>query len=477
MQLAMPSFNLGRYHPGLINSREAKMKNQQAPDFQVGGSKATYVMVICSLLFLVNYMDRQIMAAVLQPMKVDLGLTDFQAGLANTMFYVGVLLFCVPVAHWVDKWSRKKMIGLMAFFWSAFTLFTGLSSNYIQLLAARFGVGLGESGFGAGGTALISASYPPEKRAAKIGIFNTFITVGILAGMVGGGLISVHFGGWRTAFFVFAIPGIILGILAFFMQDYSITRDASGSKAPSFVQNVKVLFSNRSLRLIYFGYGLFAVVIFSYLTWLPALLMRAYGINEAKAGLIAGSLAFISLVAPFTGGLLADRWHSKRSGGRIRLAAVGILVASVALWFAFLTVFNVNSKGMMIFSYIMLIVYGIASGMPNPAVMASTQDVVRPELKGLSSGMAYLAMMLFGGAFGPAMVGALSDKFGGGYQGLTYALYVISLFGVAAAVVWWRASRYIGEDMAQATAKSSADGLYNGLSVSKTLNPDALKSN
>jgi MFS family permease len=425
------------------------MKDKKTPDFQVGGPKATYVMVICSLLFMVNYMDRQIMAAVLQPMKIDLGLTDFQAGLANTMFYLGVLIFVVPVAHWIDKWSRKKMIGLMAFCWSAFTMFTGFSGSFIQLLSARLGVGLGESGFGAGGTALIAASYPPEKRAAKIGIFNTFITVGILVGMVAGGYVSVHFGGWRTAFYAFAIPGIILGILAFFMQDYKIKKDAKASATPSFLQNMKSLFANRSLRLIYVGYGFFAVVVFSYLTWLPALLMRAYGIDEAKAGLVAGALSILTLIGPILGGLFADKWQSKSTGGRMRLAAVGILTASAALWFAFLTVHDIGNKSMMIFSFVMLCVYGIASGMPNPAVMASTQDVVRPEQKGLASGAAYFCMMLFGGAFGPAMVGKLSDLFGGGYKGIVYGLYVASLFGVAAAIIWWRAAKRVGADMEQ----------------------------
>ncbi len=430
------------------------MKDQINPDFQVGGPRATYVMVVCSLLFMVNYMDRQIMAAVLQPMKIDLGLTDFQAGLANTMFYLGVLIFVIPVAHWIDKWSRKKMIGLMAFCWSGFTMFTGCSGSFMQLLMARFGVGLGESGFGAGGTALIAASYPPEKRASKIGIFNTFITVGILVGMVVGGYISVHFGGWRTAFYAFAVPGVVLGILAFFMQDYKIKKEANAPASPSFLQNVKSLFANRSLRLIYVGYGFFAVVVFSYLTWLPALLMRAYGIDEAKAGLVAGALSILTLIGPILGGLFADRWQSKSSGGRMKLAAVGILASSVALWLAFTTVFNVNSKAMMIFSFVMLCIYGVVSGMPNPAVMASTQDVVKSEHKGLASGAAYFCMMLFGGAFGPAMVGKLSDVFGGGYQGLTYGLYVASLFGVAAAVIWWRAAKRVGADMERAASSN-----------------------
>jgi MFS family permease len=436
------------------------MKEQKKADFQVGGPKATYVMVICSLLFMVNYMDRQIMAAVLEPMKIDLGLTDFQAGLANTMFYLGILLFVVPVAHWIDKWSRVKMIGLMAFCWSGFTMFTGFSSSLISLLVARLGVGLGESGFGAGGTALIAASYPPEKRAAKIGIFNVFIYVGILVGMVAGGYISVHFGGWRTAFYVFAVPGVILGILAFFMQDYSIKKHKDAPAAHSFAKNIKSLYNNKSLRLIYVGYGLFAVLIFSYLTWLPALLMRAYGINEAKAGLIAGGLALFSLIGPIFGGLFADKWQSKSAGGRMKLAAVGILASSAALWFAFLTVHDVNNKPMIIFSAVMLVVYGIVSGMPNPAVMASTQDVVRPEQKGLASGAAYFCMMLFGGAFGPAMVGKLSDVFGGGYKGIVYGLYVATLFGVAAAIVWWRAAKRVGADMeTERTASLKGDNI------------------
>ena len=131
----------------------------------------------------------------------------------------------------------------------------------------------------------------------------------------------------------------------------------------------------------------------------------------------------------------------------MKLAAVGIFLASAALWFAFLTVHDINNKSMMIFSFVMLVVYGITSGMPNPAVMASTQDVVRPEQKGLASGAAYFCMMLFGGAFGPAMVGKLSDVFGGGYQGIVYGLYVASLFGVAAAIIWWRAAKRVGADM------------------------------
>lgn len=98
--------------------------------------------------------------------------------MANAVFFLGVIVFTLPVAHYVDVWSRKKMIGLMAIVWSAFTLGTAWIGGFVGLLVTRFGVGAGEAGFQPGGTALVSASYPEEQRGLKLGIFNLFITVG-----------------------------------------------------------------------------------------------------------------------------------------------------------------------------------------------------------------------------------------------------------------------------------------------------------
>jgi MFS family permease len=94
------------------------MKIQESHDFKVGGPRATYVLIICSLLYAMRYADWQIMSIVLQPMKVELGLTDAQAGLVGTAFFIGIMLFTLPIAHLIDVWSRKKTIGLMAFVWS-----------------------------------------------------------------------------------------------------------------------------------------------------------------------------------------------------------------------------------------------------------------------------------------------------------------------------------------------------------------------
>ena len=204
-------------------------------EYKIGGWSAHYILIICSLLYMVNYMDRQVLSAVLEPMKIDLGLSDTQAGSLQTIFLLSIAFFSLPVAYLVDRWSRRKAVALMAIFWSAFTYITGLGRNFIGVLIPRALVGVGESGFSAGGTAMLTAVYPPESRGKVMGVFNLVIPVGAALGVILGGYLSKNHGGWRTPFFVFAIPGIILGILAFFMRDYKTVDhlDERGKKSVS----------------------------------------------------------------------------------------------------------------------------------------------------------------------------------------------------------------------------------------------------
>jgi MFS family permease len=432
------------------------MKIQESDNFKVGGPRATYVLIICSLLYAMRYADWQIMAIVLQPMKVELGLTDAQAGLVGTAFFIGIMLFTLPIAHLVDVWSRKKTLGVMAFVWSIFTVATGFTSGLTALLFARFGVGVGESVIAPGGTALISASYPEEKRAQKLGIFNMFITIGIIVGASGGGYLSAHVGGWRTPFYVFGVPGVILGILAFFMQDYRLkAADGSNVVHDSLLSNLKQLWKIHTLRWLYVGLGMFAVMQISVLNWFPALLMRAYNIKEDVAGGIMGLVAIIALVGPVLGGIFADKWQKKRPDGRVHLAAVSIAITSVFLLLELLAALDINNKHLMIFCAIMLPLYSIASGMALPAAAATAQDVVPARLRGLSWGVAMLALYLLGGAWGPLLVGEISDTFHGGYQGLALGLAVAGLFGFVASAMWFMTERHVEGDMKRAKEGSA----------------------
>ena len=427
------------------------MKIHESESFKIGGPRATYVLIICSLLYAAQYADFQVMAVVLQPMKLDLGLSDGQVGLIVSAYFMGIIVAILPVSHLIDVWSRKKAIGLMAFVWSIFTLTTGLASGLAVLVLSRFGVGVGEAGFAPGGTALVSASYPEEKRGRKLGIFNTFITIGVIIGVVLGGYLSAHHGGWRTPFYIFAIPGVALGALALFMQDYSLHKDdGSAFVHDSLGRNLKQLLKIPTLRWLYVGLGMYAVLQLSVGTWFPALLMRAYPIKEDVAGLIMGVVTIFGLAGPILGGILADRWHRKHPTGRMRLAAVSIAIAVVFMLLVLLAATNIHNRPLMIFCALMMPLHSISVGMPFPAVAATSQDVVPPKLRGLSWGVGVLALFLLGGAWGPLMVGAVSEAMGGGYQGLTIGLALAGLFGFIASWLWFRAERHVENDTERA---------------------------
>ena len=431
------------------------MKIQQTDQFKVGGAPATFVLTICSLLYAVRYADWQVMSVVLQPMKIDLGLTDSQLGLIGTAFFIGIIVFTLPAAYLVDVWSRRKTIGVMALIWSAFTLATGFAGGLAVLLFARFGVGVGEAGFAPGGTALVSASYPEEKRAQKLGIFNTFITVGIIIGVIGGGYLSAQHGGWRTPFYVFGIPGIALGILAFFMQDYRLQKvDGSDYQHDSLPSSLRQLWRIRTLRWVYIGLGMYAVLQISVGTWFPALLMRAYGIKEDRAGLVMGVVTIVGLAGPILGGLLADRWQKKHPGGRMRLAALSMAIACVFLFLVLLAGFDIHNRSLMIFCGAMMPFHSVFVGMALPAIAATAQDVVPLKLRGLSWGAAMLALYLLGGAWGPLVVGAISDALGGGYQGLALGIGFAGVFGLVASWMFLKTEGHVENDVTQARRSS-----------------------
>ena len=415
--------------------------NTQQQAYKTGGASAMYILVTCTLLYVVNYIDRQVFSVVLQPMKLELGLTDTQCGLAQTLFILGMALFSFPVAYMVDRWSRNKTIGIMALLWSLFTFLTGFARNFTSLVIPRSLVGVGESGFTAGGVAMVSAAYPPEKRARMLGVFNIGIPLGAAIGTIAGGAISAALG-WRWAFYIFAIPGIILGILAFFMRDYKTTTGPGGAGTKiNFGKSIASLFRIRSLVLYFVGYGILCFMTVSVLVWAPALMMRLMSISEATAGMIVGGWALMAIIAAPLGGWLADLWQKKTGRGRLYLPALASVLAAIVLIVMVAVRFGPIGIALGF-------VYGFLSVVGSPALNAVSQDVVPAAHKGLSMGMAVFAAYMFGGAWGPSVVGAISDALGGGADGLLTALLITTIAGFIAALLLWLGARTYPADMA-----------------------------
>jgi MFS family permease len=334
----------------------------------------------------------------------------------------------------VDRWSRKKSMGIMAILWSGFTFATGLAKNFIGVIIPRAFVGLGEAGFVPGGAAIISASYPKEKRGRAMGIFHIAIPLGAAVGVMVGGVISAQYG-WRTPFYYFAIPGIILGILAFFMKDYK-TAEPTGTEVgiKGFFQALGHVLKLPTIKWFYPALGLTVFMSTSVLIWMPSLIMRMLNVNESYAGMLVGGIGLAAIIGAPLGGFLSDFWRKKDPRGRMYVPAVANLIGAVLIVAVILLKFS-------ILGIIIAVFYGIAVSMSVPAFATVSQDIVPVAHKGLSMGLVVFAQYLFGGAWGPYVIGAVSDSLGGGANGLSTAIMLSAIVGVIGAICFIIAAR------------------------------------
>ncbi|MCD4674802.1 MAG: MFS transporter [Desulfobacula sp.] len=411
------------------------------------GLSAHFSLAVCTLLFMINFMDRSVLSAVLEPMKIDLGLSDTQAGLLQTCFFISLAIMSAPVAFLVDRWSRKKAIGIMAFLWSIFTCLTGFGRTFLHVVTARMLVAVGEAGFSSGSIALITASYPKALRGRIVGIFNLGLPVGSALGVIIGGYLSVNYGGWRTPFYIFAIPGIVLGVAAFFLRDYKTeTKESSKVSQPGFFKTARILFSIPSLRWNYLGYAMLNACFTALFAWFPALIIRISGMSEDKAGGLMALVLVGSAIGMISGGFLADWWQRRNKRAMLLLPALATLTGAIVLLIA-LYLFTLK---MMVLTFILIIIQGAICTLGVAAQQSATQDVVPARLKGMSFGLA-MFMMYFGGGWSPVVIGAVSDALGGGSQGLLVGFASIGISTlVLASICYYRGSRYYEKDVLQA---------------------------
>jgi len=347
----------------------------------------------------------------------------------------------IPASYLVDRWSRRKTMSLIAIIWSAFTYITGLGRSFVGVLLPRIVVGVGEAGYPAAGTAMLGAVFPKEARSRVLGIFNAAIPLGSAMGALLGGYLSTHYGGWQTPFFVFAVPGIILGILSFFLKDYKTVAvtDEHGKKT-GFWSSVAQLFKIPTLRWLYVGYAMHMAMTFSFAAWGAAFVMRAQGVTEAKAGMVLGVSALTGIIGAPLGGVIADLWQKKNKKGRIYTPVLASFAAAVLLFLALLL--DLRGPG-----FALIMIWGIFAVLGIPAVNSISQDVVSPGLKGVAWGMGGFVMMICGAAWSPSAVGIISDGLGGGAWGLKAAMMILCVLGIVACICFWRGSRHYPTDM------------------------------
>jgi len=410
-------------------------------EYKAGAGGKLYILITCTLLLMVNFMDRQVVAAVVEPMKAALGLNDGEMGVLGTVFLLSIAVFSFPISHLIDRWSRRKAIGIMALLWSMFTAANGFAWNFWSFLVPRSLVGVGEAGFVPGGSAMIGAAYSKKARGIAMGVFNAAVPLGIALGSLAGGIIAKQYG-WQAPFLIFAIPGIALAVMAFFMKDYkTVEANQTPGVKVTFGHSIVSLFKIPTLVWTFIGYGLANIMSMSFLFWSPAFIGRAWGVDVQAANGILVPIVLAAIIGSPAGGILADMWFRKNPRGRLYIPAITIILSAFFLAAAL----YLQLKGPL--GIVLIIIYGILNVMAIPCIMAMAQDVAPVAQKGLVWGAMIFFMYVFGGGWSPYLVGAISNALGQDAQALGTALIIASLGGVLGGLCYFMASRPYIADM------------------------------
>jgi predicted MFS family arabinose efflux permease len=407
-----------------------------------------YALVLLTIVYSFNFIDRQLLAILQESIKLELSLSDSQLGLltgfAFALFYVTAGL---PIARWADRSNRRNIVAMAVGLWSLMTAISGMVQNYGQLLAARIGVGVGEAGGSPPSHSIISDIFPAHRRASAIAFYSTGVNIGILFGFLFGGWLNEYFG-WRVAFVVVGVPGILLAIVVRFslrepIRGLAEQRTVSDTQS-SFMDVVGLLWSRVSFRHIALASALNAFAGYSTSNWTASFMIRSHGMTTGELGTwLALIMGFGGAIGVFGGGLLADRLASSDRRWYMMLPAFAgfICVPFMA------GVYLVDS------AYLALtisIVPGLLFNVYLGNAIATTHGLVGLRMRATASAILFLILNIIGLGLGPWSVGILSDVLEPslGNESLRYAM----LYLLPAAMFWsachfYLASRSLKDDL------------------------------
>ncbi|MBR7835148.1 MFS transporter [Actinospica durhamensis] len=411
---------------------------------------AWVVFAMAFTLMMSDYLSRQLVVSMFPYFKKEWGLSDAQLGGLISIVSVTVALGTFPAGLLVDRWSRVKSIALMGSVWSLATISAAFTGNYGQMFAARAVVGLGEAGYAPAAGALLSRMFPQRLRATVLGAYLSAGSLGAVLGVVLGGVISDRWG-WRAAFLIIGIPGLLLAVLFLKVRDYATVRlpaDHAEAPRPGLRTLLGELLRPRSAVAAYLGGASQIVVMSALYAWLPSYFNRYLGLTTSAAAARTALVILAGLLGQVVFSFAADRAARREPRLRLLLPATLSLFSLVVLPAAFVAMPPGNAQLLVI----LLAAFTITA--PFGVVGSVCIDVVHPALRATAISMASLAQNLFGFALGPLVVGAISDTYG-----LRAALGVIPVFCAFAAFSFWIASRHYGNDLRRVGADAAPGGI------------------
>ncbi|MDN7142626.1 MFS transporter [Pseudomonas sp. JQ170] len=416
---------------------------------------------ILFLLFLANlfnFFDRTIPAIIIEPIRLEWHLSDFQIGLIGTAFTLVYAIAGLPLGRMADNGSRSKLMGWGLAVWSALTAVNGMAGSFWSFLLVRMGVGIGEASYAPAANSLIGDLFPAERRARAMGLFMLGLPLGLLLAFFSIGAMVQAFDSWRAPFFIAAVPGLLLAVFMFMIRE-----PARGAAEVVTISQAPV---DRPLRRVLsvptFCWLVLAGLTFNFATYacnsfMVPMLQRYFLLSLQQAAVATGVIVGLTgLVGLTLGGWVADKIHQRFPTGRLLFGAFSMLVSTVATAWAlhagrveigvFVAVFGVG----------WLFAYNFYT-----CVYTAIQDVVQPRLRATAMALFFAGLYLLGGGLGPVVVGALSDHFAQAAmlaagqvqmseafkaEGLHDAMYLIPVALMLTLVFLLVASRSFGRD-------------------------------
>src|SRR5579884_137363 len=379
--------------------------------------QARFAFTVLLLINILNYADRSVLAAVLPKLQVDLQLSNTELGLLASSFLLVYAIATLPLGIWADRSPRKRIVALCVGIWSIATALAGLARNFVQLLVLRSLLGIGEAGYAPASLSMLGDYFPRAQRGRVMALWSIGNLIGTALGLILGGLIADAFG-WRWAFYVIGIPGLVSALLVWRatepvrgafegeedVDSASSTTYGHGSLGKNFWLVARKLLQIPTYRILLGAFIFCFFTIGSASVWIPSYFVETFKLSVSQAGAMTGGmLAGGSLVGTLLGGWLADSLQRHRPQGRLLVATYAFLLGApctlVALSIHTLTPFVI------VFT-VAIVCLSLCVGPLNAVI----QDIVTPDIRATAIGLALLLAHLFGDAASPLIIGALADQ-------------------------------------------------------------------
>ncbi|HAK63530.1 MAG: spinster family MFS transporter [Pseudomonadota bacterium] len=412
-----------------------------------------YVIGVLTTVYVFNFVDRQILSILMQPIKEEMQISDtalgFLSGIAFALFYATL---GIPIARLADRWSRVNIITISLSLWSLMTAVCGLAQNYWQLLISRILVGVGEAGGGPSSHSLIADYVPMENRSTALGIFALGVPLGLLFGFLIGGWLEELYG-WRVAFLSVGLPGLLLAVVVRLTLREPPRGHADGgarvaaAAQPPIRDVARALWKQKSFRHLALATAVQAIAGYGVIQWVPSFLHRSHQMTSGEIGTaLALILGVGGAIGTAAGGYIADRMGKRDMRWQLWIPAIGAMTGAPFAFGIYLAPTALETLAWFAVPILFINAYH------GPA-FAMTQALAPVSMRAMAAAVLLFVLNIIGLGLGPQLVGIASDLLHPlyGNESLRYALLCVSMVYVWAAAHFWMGARTLRQDLASVT--------------------------